>query len=214
MNPRERLWRALNHREPDRVPVDLGGTPTSTISFSALENLKTHLGLRTATRLMSPIFLTAYPDDRLIQRFGVDVKMVTANPPAGFRLETTPEGRIVDEWGVVYRKQEEAQTHFVVETEAPLRRATSKEEIEKHSWPNPSDPSRFRGLKEVARGYQREGFGVVLNTPLLVMTQTQWVRGLEQFMKRYRAQCVTARIHDGSGPGDPVGDDPPSPGRG
>ena len=37
MNSRERLLAALNHREPDRVPIDLGGTGTSTISVKALE---------------------------------------------------------------------------------------------------------------------------------------------------------------------------------
>jgi uroporphyrinogen decarboxylase len=34
----------------------------------------------------------------------------------------------------------------------------------------------------MARKYQQEGFGVVVNTPLMVMTQTQRMRGLEQFM--------------------------------
>jgi len=182
MNSRERLLAALNHREPDRVPLDLGGTPTSTISVSALGNLKAKLGVESPTRLMSPIFLTAYPDDPLIKRFGLDVKMVTANPPANFKLQVSPAGKLVDEWGVVYQKHEEAQTHFIVEKEAPLHRATSKEEIEKYPWPDPTDPSRVRGLREVARRYQEEGFGVVLNTPLMFMTYTQWMRGLEQFM--------------------------------
>ncbi len=182
MNSRERLLTALNHREPDRVPVDLGGTPTSTISVSALENLKAKLGIESPTRVMSPIFLTAYPDDTLMKRFGIDVKMVTANPPANFKLQVSPGGKLVDEWGIVYQKHEEAQTHFTVEKEAPLYRATSKEEIGKYPWPDPTDPSRVRGLREVARRYQEEGFGVVLNTPLLFMTYTQWMRGLEQFM--------------------------------
>jgi len=57
-----------------------------------------------------------------------------------------------------------------------------KEEIERYAWPDPSDPSRYRGLGEMARGYRDEGFGVVLTTPLMVMTYTQWLRGLEQFM--------------------------------
>ncbi len=182
MNSRERLLAALNHREPDRVPLDLGGTPTSTISVSALDNLKAKLGVESPTRLMSPIFLTAYPDDPLMKRFGIDVKMVTANPPANFKLQVSPGGKLVDEWGIVYQKHEEAQTHFTVEKEAPLHRATSKEEIEKYFWPDPTDPSRVRGLREAARRYQEEGFGVVLNTPLLFMTYTQWMRGLEQFM--------------------------------
>jgi uroporphyrinogen decarboxylase len=98
MNSRERLLRALNHREPDRVPIDLGGTPTSTISIGALENLKSYLGLKNSTRSMSNIFLTAYPDEEIIQGFGIDVKMITANPPASFKLQVSTEGKIIDEW--------------------------------------------------------------------------------------------------------------------
>ena len=29
MNSRERIEAALNHRQPDRVPIDLGGTPVT-----------------------------------------------------------------------------------------------------------------------------------------------------------------------------------------
>jgi len=182
LNSRERLLVALNHREPDRVPIDLGGTPTSTISARAHESLKAHLGIQSPTRMMSPIFLTAYPDEEIVRRFGVDVKMVTANPPAEFELHPTPEGKIADEWGVVYQWNEEAQTHFVVEREAPLHRVTTPEEVEKHPWPDPTDPSRYRGLKEIAKRYQEEGYGVMASAPLMVMTQTQGMRGLEQFM--------------------------------
>jgi uroporphyrinogen decarboxylase len=182
LNSRERLLVALNHREPDRVPIDLGGTATSTISARAHENLKAHLGIQSPTRIMSPIFLTAYPDEEVVRKFGIDVKMVTANPPAGFELHPTPEGKIVDEWGVVYQWNEEAQTHFVVEDEAPLHRVTAPEQVKKHPWPDPTDPSRYRGLKETARRYQQEGYGVVVSAPLMVMTQAQGMRGLEQFM--------------------------------
>ena len=182
MNSRERLLVALNHREPDRVPIDLGGTPTSTISARALENLKAHLGIQSPTRMMSPIFLTAYPDEEVVRKFGIDVKMVAANPPAGFGLLPTPGGKIVDEWGVVYQWNEEAQTHFIIESRAPFHRVTTTEEVEKHPWPDPTDPSRYRGLKETARRYQQEGYAVVVSAPLMVMTQTQGMRGLEQFM--------------------------------
>src|SRR5512139_669787 len=87
MNSRERLLVALNHHEPDRVPIDLGGTPTSTISVSALENLKSHLKITSPTQVMNPIFLTAFPGEEIIRRFGIDMKMVTANPPANFQLK-------------------------------------------------------------------------------------------------------------------------------
>jgi uroporphyrinogen decarboxylase len=68
MSSRQRLLAALNHGEPDRIPIDLGGTTTSTISVSALENLKSHLGIRSKTRLMSSIAMSAYPDDEIIKK--------------------------------------------------------------------------------------------------------------------------------------------------
>ena len=145
MPSRQRLLAALNHRESDRIPIDLGGTPTSTISSKAFENLKRYLGLNEETRLLSSIFLTAFPSDEIIRRFGVDVRLITLNPPANFELRPTLEGKVVDEWGVCYQKNEEAQTHFVVEQEAPFHRVTRKGEIEKYPWPDPADPSRYKG---------------------------------------------------------------------
>jgi len=45
MNARERVLAAIEHREPDRVPIDLGSTPSSGISAIAYGNLKKHLGI-------------------------------------------------------------------------------------------------------------------------------------------------------------------------
>ncbi|HEB78505.1 MAG TPA: methyltransferase, partial [Methylothermaceae bacterium] len=40
MTSRERILASVRHREPDRVPVDLGSTPSSGISAIAYHNLK------------------------------------------------------------------------------------------------------------------------------------------------------------------------------
>ncbi len=45
MTPRERVMRALNYREADRVPVDLGGTHTSGAHVSIIAKLRQALGL-------------------------------------------------------------------------------------------------------------------------------------------------------------------------
>ncbi len=45
MNSRERIVVAINHQEPDKVPVDLGSNPSSGISAIAYTNLKKHLGM-------------------------------------------------------------------------------------------------------------------------------------------------------------------------
>lgn len=45
MNSRERVIAALEHRQPDRVPIDLGGSHQSGISASTLYKLRAALGL-------------------------------------------------------------------------------------------------------------------------------------------------------------------------
>ena len=46
MSHRERVLRALNHQEPDRVPLDLGGSRSSSLVVEAYERLSRHLGAR------------------------------------------------------------------------------------------------------------------------------------------------------------------------
>jgi len=31
MTSRERVWEAINHRQPDRTPIDIGGVPPANI---------------------------------------------------------------------------------------------------------------------------------------------------------------------------------------
>lgn len=45
MNSRERIQQTLSHREPDRIPFDLGGTGLSTIHVTAYRRLRRYLGL-------------------------------------------------------------------------------------------------------------------------------------------------------------------------
>ena len=45
MNSRERVLLALNHREPDRVPIDFAGTGVSGICSQAYDDLRSCLGL-------------------------------------------------------------------------------------------------------------------------------------------------------------------------
>ena len=45
MTSRERVCAAIRHEQPDRVPIDLGATPSSGISSMAYNRLKAHLGI-------------------------------------------------------------------------------------------------------------------------------------------------------------------------
>jgi uroporphyrinogen-III decarboxylase len=73
MTSRERVLRAVNFQEPDRVPIDLGAMKASGITVKAYNELKARLGIRTRTRIWDPKFMIASVEEEILQRFHVDV---------------------------------------------------------------------------------------------------------------------------------------------
>ena len=74
MTSRERVMAAINHQEPDYVPLDLGATPSSGISAIAYNNLKQYLGITEGhTRIFDVVQQVVIPEETLLRRFGVDV---------------------------------------------------------------------------------------------------------------------------------------------
>ena len=74
MTPRERVRTALAHREPDRVPIDLGGSLVTGIHPIAYRRLKEFLGLDDSPVKVSNIILQlAEVEEPIRKRFGVDV---------------------------------------------------------------------------------------------------------------------------------------------
>lgn len=73
MTSRERVLAALNHQEPDRVPIDFSGHRSSGISAIAYPKLREFLGLPpTPIRVYDLIQQLAILDDDIMDRFGVD----------------------------------------------------------------------------------------------------------------------------------------------
>ncbi len=74
MTSRERVLAAIAHETPDRVPLDLGATPSSGISAIAYSNLIKHLGKSTLpVAVYDVVQQLAQPDFSIIDHFGVDV---------------------------------------------------------------------------------------------------------------------------------------------
>jgi len=74
MTSRQRVLASLNHQEPDRVPFDIGSTPSSGISAIAYTNLKKYIGMTGGhTRVYDVVQQVAQPEDEFINRFGIDV---------------------------------------------------------------------------------------------------------------------------------------------
>jgi len=75
MNSRERVRLAVNHQQPDRVPLDLGSVESTGIAASAYAALKAHLGMHVGKPVrVSDVFqMLADVETEVVERLHVDV---------------------------------------------------------------------------------------------------------------------------------------------
>lgn len=92
MTSRERVLRAIGHKEADRVPIDLGMHFSTGISAFAYYNLREYLGFDTShIEIPDMVQLLARVDEDIIDRFHIDTVLV--NPPYADYTRWRPYGR-------------------------------------------------------------------------------------------------------------------------
>ena len=187
MLARERVLMALNHEEPDRVPIDLGSTQVTGICRNTYADLLACLGLSgRETQIVDMLQQLARVDEDVLQALEVDFRPIQSNPPAGYRLQVRDEGdyeTYYDQWGAKLRRPK-AGGHYFDYVEYPIKESTL-EALERYSWPDPDDPSRYEGLRERAQAL-REGtpYALVGECGLGgdILARPQWIRGYAESM--------------------------------
>lgn len=179
MNSRERVITALNHQEPDRVPVDFGSLHTS-IHRDGHKKLLEYLGMEVYDAPIIDMFQQIVDaDPALREKFHDDVTCFFANPGTGWKLEIDPEtDSWTDEWGVSYHQPPGGFWYDF--KDHPLKEGTI-EELERYQMPNPRDPNRIKGLAEKARSLHE-----TTDQALMIHAATgglyehsYWLRGVE-----------------------------------
>jgi uroporphyrinogen decarboxylase len=181
----QRVQRALNHQEADRVPFDLGGTGLSTIHVTAYQKLRHHLGLPTVQPQVAYIaeqLVTV--DEDLAERLYTDVRPVIPGTAAGFHVVMRDEGAYqayTDEWGIGWHKPIDGGFYYDM-YQHPLANATSIAELRAHPFPDPLDAGRFVNLRSQAEAAIAQGKAVALAGPCAGIAEIYaWLRGFEQF---------------------------------
>jgi uroporphyrinogen decarboxylase len=152
---RERVRRALNHQEPDRVPLDLGGRVTS-IHVVEYRKLSHHLGIDTAAEL-DPFYSVMNPDFRVLERLGVDFYYLFLRGPEYLVAKENPDGTYVNQWGITVKK---VGTHSQ-RVSHPLKHS-DLDDLETYPWPVPDQPERAAGLHDMARDlYENTDYALV-----------------------------------------------------
>jgi len=94
MQSRERVRKALMHKEADRIPIDLGSTMTTGIMAITYNKLKAYLGIGGRTRICDVRQMLAEPEMEVLERIGGDFLSVPAYAaePKKWKKSTLPNG--------------------------------------------------------------------------------------------------------------------------
>jgi len=178
MTSRERVLCALNHEEPDRVPIFFGTSGVTTMNTAACDRLKAHLGLRTETRSFWRGLQYAALEEEVMARFHSDGRPLIPGPlPSALNRDLAPD-RFVDAWGITWQLQ--PGNHYYDIVRHPLQDARL-DDLDRYPWPDLANPCRFAGLKEKARAIQAAGQAVVALSGISPFEFSYMLRGLDHW---------------------------------
>ena len=180
LTSRERVLYAINHEEPDRVPIFFGTSSPTTMLASAYEKLKAHLGIQCEPRLLSKAFQYAWLDEEVMARFGSDARLINPGAPVSTLARELSDNSFVDGWGITWHRPYGGLYYDPVQN--PLRDA-SIDDLAHFPWPDLAHPSRFEGLAAEARRLREHTpYAVVALGYLTVFEHIELLRGMDQWL--------------------------------
>lgn len=200
MTSRERARAALSHRQPDRVPIDLGSHGASLIRREVYEAMRRiwglpdepDLGTFTASGLV-------VPGAAFRERCGADFIDIGLEVLESW--EQTDEDSFVDEWGVTWMRSGDGEPAALA---GPLERTdiTAREILEWDGYPVPDDPRRYPTMVErVARIRAETDKAIVFDFHYGVIRECQRLRGFAPWLmdliaEPERAEAIMTRVTD------------------
>lgn len=170
MNSRERVNLALNHVEPDKVPLDLGGNQSG-IHIKAYKNLLDFLEINESNiQYCDFVQQIALPCEELLQKFEIDTRYI--RPLGGMikidNVEPQYEGKYIgvfDQFGVFWGNSADKNLDQILYYDPvihPFAEFKTSQQIKNYDWPDGTDKSPFIGLKEFAKKlYESTDFALI-----------------------------------------------------
>lgn len=136
MNSSERLNKALNHQEPDRIPYDLAGTTVTGITKKAFIRAMNHRGIPADydKKEIDPIQQIVTPVESTLKLLKADIRRIGSRRIPDFeKIVTVTNGihELTDDWGCLW-KMDESKDLYYNQFTYPLERYSSIEEGLKH----------------------------------------------------------------------------------
>ncbi len=188
MTSYERVKLALDHKEPDKIPFDLGGSVLTGMNITCYKNLRQFLGLpNIECRVDDVTQQLAHIDEDMIDLLKVDVRRVDPGVPtqSGFVKKITREGnyyKYTDEWGIGWRMPVDGG-HYYDMCSQPLADCEEIEDLADYKFPNPLDEGRFVNLKKHADDivYNQQRAYILGRMCAGIWEMALWTNGFEKF---------------------------------
>jgi len=182
MTSRERVWTALNHKEPDQTPLDLNGTCCTALTNVAYQKLRQYLELPPdyQPEISARESETVRAREDLLRHYEIDTRTVYLRAALPSNERNLPDGSYYDEYGICWRPI----SYYYEPIEYPLAQATTAD-LDTVTWPDPYDPSRVAGLRSEAKQlYETTPYCLVADIPGLGPFEGCCLtRGYEQFCR-------------------------------
>lgn len=203
MNSRERVLTALNHEEPDRVPIVIGASNATSLKMKPYQGVKALAGIQEEDRFIYdwPELGTALPGEAALQRLHSDVRGVNDSYPLSIiecNRQRPPHSPFIDDWG---SGQTEIEPGVWFPGVHPMAEAETIDAIQAYPWPDMNDPSRIAHVREHASRLAQQGEFAILACPWLLFPfeRAFAMQGMERFLRNMAlkpdfARALLARI--------------------
>jgi uroporphyrinogen decarboxylase len=180
MGHRERVLAALSHRQPDRVPIDLGGTRASSIVVEGYERLKSVLGVDLPIELCDRMMRIVKVDEEVLGKLDIDTRAIFPDGPVNNPVVDLGPDRYRDSWGV--ERIQLPGSYYYEQRKSPLAGEITVSDVTGYPWPDPDDPGLVAGLQD-RLGWLRANTdcAVVLTLPAPFVHLSQYLRGFEDW---------------------------------
>jgi len=187
MNSRERVLTAINHEQPDRVPLVIGVNNATGIKMKPYKGIKDIAGIQAPENYIydSPELDTAEIDEETMLRLRSDVRGVLDLEPEQVlkrNRERDPHSDCINSWG---SGQMEITPGDWFPGIHPLPEAKTIKDLDDYQgWPDMSDPSRVAHVRETARRLADENQFAIMATPWLLFPfeRAHAMQGMEPFL--------------------------------
>lgn len=182
MTPRERVLRSLNHKEPDRVPIDVGGSHDSTFLEKSYHSIQNFLKINDPGKTANSWLGSIYPGEETYKKLGIDFRPVFLPSPE-YKITVHPNGNLTfcDEWSICWTKTPNSYYFDVID----FSQIESITDVNNFTWPKPKVHSSEWKQKVEDLGHQADkisesGYASILDFGVAPMTMTQLILGFEK----------------------------------